>query len=495
MGYYMGIDIGTSSVKTLVMKEDGTVACIAQKGYEIRKAKLEYAEQNMEVLWEAVKYTIRSVLAEHAYIKEQIRAVSYSGQMHGLVMLDQKGCLVRDAIIWADQRSREQIRNLHQIISKKEYQSVTYNAVSTGFLISSLLWVKEEEPQLYEQAASVMLPKDYIRFRMCGELGTDMSDASSSAVFDTAGRNWAYSFIDRLGLKRSLFVPCHESYEEAGSVTAACEKETGLRQGTKVIYGGGDALMQAVGNGMIGQEAFAANIGTASQIACTVHRPLCDTEYRTNTFCHVREDLWMIAGANLSGGVALKWLMEEILHAPSFEQMTKAAAQAPAGSEGLLFLPYLSGERCPYNDPEAKGIYHGLTLKHQQPHLIRSTMEGIVFNLRQSQEIMRDMGITASKIIASGGGARGELFRQIQADVFGKEIYTSQIKEQACVGAAITAAVGMKTYRSYEEACEKIARLSSQVTQPDPGRQKIYEEQYQHYKELYPKNKDLFQEK
>lgn len=250
--------------------------------------------------------------------------------------------------------------------------------------------------------------------------------------------------------------------------------------------------MQAVGNNMVSPGVLSSNIGTASQLACVLDEPLCDNLYRTNTFCHVRNGHWMLMGANLSGGVALKWLMSQILHMDSYDEMNELAGKSPAGSQGLLFLPYLSGERTPHNDPDAKGIYMGLTLKHSREDLIRSTMEGVVFGLKNSLEIFQAMGVEYEKILASGGGARGRLFRQIQADMFGREIYTSLITEQACVGAAIAAAAGTGGYASLEEACGAIVRFSSEVTEPDAESQKIYAERFEVYKELYPRNKNLF---
>ena len=492
MQYYIGIDLGTSSVKSLLMEENGRAVGTAQVGYEIIKREQQYAEQDIDLLCDAALRTVRSLLEKHQDARACIKGVGFSGQMHGLVMIGRDGKPLRNAIIWADQRSQQEIQNLYSIIPREEYHQISLNSLSTGFLISSLMWVKEHEPEVYNSIDKVMLPKDYLRYRMCGELGTDMSDASSTAIFDTKSMQWAWNFIDRLGLERGFFVPCREAYEAAGESTAACERLTGLKAGTKLVYGGGDSLMQAVGNGIISPGTLSANIGTASQLACAVSTPLYDKLYRTNTFCHVREDRWMLMGANLSGGVALKWLMKNILDMQSFDDMTALAETVPAGSRGLLFLPYLSGERTPYNDPEAKGIYHGLTLSHTKADLIRSTMEGIIFGLKNSLEIFQDMGVGFQRILASGGGARGRLFRQIQADMFGKEIYTSLIQEQACMGAAITAAVGTGGYASFEEACGWIVRLSSDVAAPDPENQKVYEERYQIYKELYPRNKDLF---
>lgn len=492
MAYYMGIDLGTSSVKALLMREDGIVVDTVQAGYDILKPEQQYAEQDMEILWDAAKQTIRSLFAQHSNLKDEIRGVGYSGQMHGLVMIDKEGRLLRNAIIWADQRTGETISQIYAKVPEDEYRSISLNSLSTGFLVTSLMWVKENEPSLYEKIDKIMLPKDYLRYRMCGELGTDLSDASGTAVFDTARRDWAWDLIERLDLDRKIFVPCHEAHETAGVSSLKCEEETGLKAGTSLVYGGGDSMMQAVGNGLIEPGLLCANIGTASQLSCCVKRPIHDSRYRTNTFCHSVQDAWILMGANLSGGVALKWLKENILEMRSFDEMSRLAETALAGSGGLLFLPYLNGERTPYHDPEAKGIYHGLTLKHTRAELIRSTMEGIVFALRNSFDIFEEMSVGCDRIIASGGGARGRLFRQIQADVFGVEIYTNQIKEQACVGAAVTAAVGTGGYGSYEEACERIVKMEEEIVQPDLERQKIYRERYEAYKELYPRNRGSF---
>ena len=269
-------------------------------------------------------------------------------------------------------------------------------------------------------------------------------------------------------------------------------EETGLKEGIKIAYGGGDTLMQGVGNGIIRPGVLAANIGTSCQISGGFNEPLYDEKFRTNTFCHVKEDLWMLMGAHLSGGVALKWLMNNILEMGSYDEMTSLAATVPAGSEGLVFLPYLSGERTPYNDPNAKGIYFGMTLKHERAHMIRSTMEGLAFGLRTSIEIFKDLGIEYHKIIASGGGARGKLFLEMQADIFDCEIYTNQGNEQACIGAAITAAIAAGEFGNYEEACDKLVHMKDTIVTPNHENQKYYEEQFAIFRELYGHNADLF---
>ena len=317
MRYFMGIDLGTSSVKALIMDERGGIIGGAQQGYDIRKERIEYAEQNVDMLWEATRKVIAGAIDAAPVGSEEIAAIGYSGQMHGLVMVDRDGQPIRDAIIWADQRSASAIEEIYGIIPRDEYQSVSLNALSTGFLVSSLMWVKEHEPRNFEKTAKVMLPKDYLRLKMCGQYGTDASDASSAAIFDTAKRDWAWDFIDRLGFPREIFPPCHEAFEIAGEVTASCAAETGLRLGTTVVYGGGDTPMQGVGNGLIGPGTLTANIGTACQLAEILDAPRHDALYRTNTFCHICDSTWMLMGAHLSGGVALKWLRDKVLMMPS----------------------------------------------------------------------------------------------------------------------------------------------------------------------------------
>ncbi len=495
MNYYLGIDVGTSSTKSLLMDAGGRIVGTAQIGYDIIKKELTYAEQDMEVLWNAVKNTVSELVRKWPEEMAALEGISYSGQMHGLVMLDSEGKLIRNSIIWADQRSGPQIEKIYDRVGKDTYRNTILNSLSTGFLICSLMWVREHEPENYARIRHILLPKDYIRYRMCGTLGTDMSDGSSSAVFHTKERGWAWDLIDRMEIDRDIFPPCHESCEIAGTVTEECAAQTGLKAGIRIAYGGGDTLMQSVGNGIISPGVLSSNIGTACQLSGSFETPVFDPSFRTNTFCHVKENLWLLMGAHLSGGVALKWLMNQILQMGSYEEMTALASAAPAGSEGLVFLPYLSGERTPYNDPDAKGIYLGMTLKHTRAHLIRSTMEGIVFGLRASADILRDLGISYHRIIASGGGARGRLFLEMQADILDCEIYTNEGNEQACIGAAITAAVACGEYTDYGQACGKIVRLKDTPVIPNRENQKLYEEAFALYKELYPHNRELFHRK
>ncbi len=492
MRCFMGIDLGTSSVKALIVDERGGILGSAQRDYDIRKERIEYAEQDIDLLWAATREVISGALASSDVPAGDIAGIGYSGQMHGLVMVDAQGRPIRDAIIWADQRSAGAIEDIYKVIPREEYLGVSLNALSTGFLISSLIWVKEHEPENFKRIAKVMLPKDYIRFRMCGEYGTDPSDASSTAIYDTGRRDWAWEFIDRLELPRDIFPPCHESFEVAGAVTAECAEAAGLKAGTPIVYGGGDTPVQAVGNGLIGPGMLTANIGTACQLSAILDHPGHDAQYRTNTFCHIPANTWMLMGAHLSGGVALKWLRDQVFYMKNYDEMTAVAAEAPAGCEGLLFLPYLSGERTPCNDPNAKGVWLGLTLRHGRAHMIRSAMEGIVLGMRNSLSIFEGLGVKAERIVASGGGARSRLFKQIQADVFGREIYTNAGNEQGCTGAALIAAVGVGAFPGFKEACESMVRYSPEVVEPDMRNHALYEERFGAFKQIYDHNRDLF---
>lgn len=492
MECFVGIDLGTSSVRAVAVDPAGRTLAEGQCEYDIRKPGLNQAEQDMEQLWQATVRAIGKMLDVHETIREGILGIGFSGQMHGLVMTDRSGNPIRNAIIWADQRSAGQIEDIYGQVSREKVSRVFCNRLSTGFMLPSLLWVREHEPQKYERIHKIMCPKDYIRYRICGEWGTDASDGSGTGMWDMKNRTWACEMLRELNISGEILVESHEAYEKAGEVTRECAELTGLREGTFVAYGGGDSLMMELGNGMIRSGLMASTIGTACHLTCALEEPLYDPALRTNTWCHGGEGLWSIMGAHLSGGVALKWLKNSILGAESFDAMTARAEQAPAGSEGLLFLPYLNGERTPHNDPDAKAVYLGMTLRHQKEHLIRSTMEGIVYSMKESYAIFRSLGITGDRIIAAGGGARSRLFRQIQADMYDCPIYTNQGREQASIGAAMTAAVGSGYFRDYKEACGAMVHLNREVTEPVAENVRIYEEEFQRFKEIYAANKHLF---
>ena len=494
MNAYLGIDVGTSSAKALLMREDGAVIATAWREYDILRRRPEYGEQNMETIWQAVKQAVGEISSRCPSEAAQIRGISYSGQMHGLVTVDEDGKLVRDAIIWADQRvGKEEMDAIYRQVGREFIHETALNDLASGFLLCSLVWLREHEPEHYSRTAKVLLPKDYIRFRMCGKMGTDHSDASGTMAFDVRNRQWAWEILDRLGLDRPLFPESRESWETAGELLPEPAREMGLKPGIPITYGGGDSLMQEIGNGVVSRgDPWICNIGTSCSLNCAVETPVFDRQFRTNTFCHVKDSLWMLMGASMCGGIALKWLKNQMFFMDSYDQMTAEAAGVPAGSGGLLFLPSLNGSRCPVNDPGAKGVFAGLTLEHTRAHVIRSVMEGIVYGIRESMEIFQRLGIDTGRIIASGGGARGALFRQIEADILEREILTVEGEEQACMGAAITAAVGTGAYPSYREACREIIRFRPERTEPIRENAAVYRERYPVYCQMYRQTKPLF---
>lgn len=491
MTYLMGIDLGTSSVKTVVMNLNGKIIGIGQEDYDVSSPAPGCAEQDINQLWQATARTIRQAMAGASASPAEISGIGLSGQMHGLVLLDAHNKPVRPAIIWADQRSGKQIADIYEAVGKDIFRSRTLNSLSTGFFICSLLWVRDNEPAIFARAARAILPKDYIRFMLCGEFGTDVTDASATLIFDVARRCWASDLITRLGLPDDIFPEVGETCQVAGQTTKACNGATGLRSGTPVVFGGGDSLMHSIGNGIIRPGIISSNIGTAGQLSSAIDRPAYDRQFRTNTFCHAREDLWIIFGGHLNGGIALKWLRDNYFPQMTYRDFDLAAAAVPAGSDDSLFLPYLSGERTPWLDPKAKGIFHGMTLRHDSRHLIRSVMEGVVLSLRLSLEIMRELEIPIERIVASGGGAKSPVWLQMQADIFNAEIHTVQGREEACTGAAIAAGVGIGAFASLDEACSAIVRYNSQVTLPIPGNVPVYDRVFSRFVKLYLNNRNL----
>lgn len=493
MAYFLGIDVGTSSVKSLIIDGNGREIGSAARKYDVLTPQMNYAEQDPEELWEAVKSTLLELSARYPKEIGDLKGISYSGQMHGLVLVDGQGKPVCNMIIWQDHRSVDQREKIYSLVPFEEYNRIMLNQLSPGYLIMSLMWVKEHEKELYDKAALFLLPKDYIRYKMCGIFGTDMTDASSTVIFDTANKCWPFAVIERLGLRKELFPACHESTEPAGTVTKECAMACGLKEGTPILYGGGDTLMHEIGTGLIAEgKPWVSNIGTACQVTCVMKEPVYDEQFRTNTFCCVKEDLWMLMAVGMCGGSAMKW-MQGILGVNDFEELNQMAEQVRPGSDGVIFLPYLSGARCPQNDPLSKGIYFGLSLDHGKEHLVRSTMEGVVYSLKSDLDLLETL--TQKKpetMIASGGGARGKLFLQMQADIFGRVMYTTKSAEQSCIGAAITAAVGVGYFASFEEACEKVVQFEEKVFEPIPENQKRYTEYYEVYRELYEHNKELF---
>lgn len=491
MACILGIDLGTSSVKSMLLDETAGVVKTASRAYTVSIPKPGFAEQDPETWWEAVKQTIRELKTDCPDQFCAIRAVGFSGQMHGLVLTGKKGEVLRPAILWLDQRSDCMAEQMHRELGMEQMGEIFHNRAFSGFAFPSLLWVKEEEPEVFKKIHKILLPKDYIRLRMTGEWGTDASDASSACILRTGERDWAYDIIGRYNIPEDIFPDVHESEETAGCITPACAQETGLPAGIRVVYGSGDQPAQSIGNGAVREGLIISNIGTGGQISTYSGTDTYDRRLRLHTFCHALNRAYTIFGATLCSGMSLNWLKDKILGAGSFQELSEAAQETKPGSGGLIYLPYLTGERTPHMDAGASGMFFGMKLAHDRRDLIRAVMEGVVFSLKDSLQIFGEMGLRAERIIASGGGAASPVWLQIQADILEKEICVCSVKEQACLGACIVAGVGTGMLESVSEGVSRYVSFRGDTYEPREKLQEMYREMHRKYQKLYEHTKDL----
>lgn len=494
MDYLLGIDIGTSGARGVLMNREGKIYARAGREYSINMPQPGWAEQDPKMWWEATIQVIREVLKESEVNPQQIRGIGLSGQMHGTVFLDKNLQPFRPAIIWADQRSSSQCEFIYQKIGKERLAELTGNPIATGFMCSTLLWMKENQPEMCNKIYKVILAKDYIRYKLTGNLGVEVTDASSTLLLDIKKRCWSKELLDLLSLPLKILPgEVHESQEVAGYILAEVARNTGLLEGIPVVYGGGDQSMQAVGNGVIRPGILSSTIGTGGQLFITIDKFTYDPKLRIHTFCHAIPNNYHLQGAILSAGLSLKWLKENILHTlDSYPVFDEEVEKIRAGSEGVIFLPYLLGERSPYMNPQARGVFFGLSLEHHRVHLIKAVMEGVVFALRDCLEVFEELGIKIEQVIASGGGAKSRVWRQIQADVFNKELSMTQSIEQAAMGAAILAGVGVGIYKNTEEGCKKAVKFKKEKIKPIPENVDIYNKKFEIFKSLYQNLKENF---
>lgn len=487
----LGIDLGTSSVKAMLFDAEQGVIAVRAEEYGVDIAHPGWAQQSPALWWESLVRVLRWLESYYREAYRSVCAVGYSGQMHGMVLTDAKGQPVRPAVIWLDQRAGRQLEEIGAVLSEEDMGNVFCNRVSSGFAFPSLLWVREQEPEIFARAAHFLSPKDYIRYKMTGEIGAEVVDASSTTLFATGERDWAWEVIDRFHLPPQLFPKVHESADIAGTVTAQCEAQTGLPAGIPVIYGSGDQPAQSIGNGVIGPGRIISNIGTGGQISAFSSRPTYDKKLRTNTFCHAIRDAWTIFGATLCSGMSLSWAKNKVFRAGSYEEINAAVAAVSPGADGLIYLPYLSGERTPHMNPDARGVFFGMTLGQEQGHFLRAVMEGVTYSLRDCLGILQELGVDAPEIIASGGATASPQWMQMQADILGKPVRVSRVKEQACLGSCLLAAVGTGVLPSLEEACGHFALMDERVYLPDAANADVYREGYDTYRRLYERLWDL----
>lgn len=487
----LGIDLGTSSVKAMLFDAEQGVIAVRAEEYGVDIAHPGWAQQSPALWWESLVRVLRWLESHYREAYRSVCAVGYSGQMHGMVLTDAKGQPVRPAVIWLDQRAGRQLEEIGAVLSEEDMGNVFCNRVSSGFAFPSLLWVREQEPEIFARAAHFLSPKDYIRYKMTGEIGAEVVDASSTTLFATGERDWAWEVIDRFHLPPQLFPKVHESADIAGTVTVQCEAQTGLPAGIPVIYGSGDQPAQSIGNGVIGPGRIISNIGTGGQISAFSSRPAYDKKLRTNTFCHAIRNAWTIFGATLCSGMSLSWAKNKVFRAGSYEEINAAVAAVSPGADGLIYLPYLSGERTPHMNPDARGVFFGMTLGQEQGHFLRAVMEGVTYSLRDCLGILQELGVDAPEIIASGGATASPQWMQMQADILGKPVRVSRVKEQACLGSCLLAAVGTGVLPSLEEACGRFALMDERVYLPDAANADVYREGYDTYRRLYERLWDL----
>jgi len=491
MSHLLGIDLGTSSVKAVLIDEHGRVAAVAQKEYGIDTPQPTWAEQDPDMWWQSTCAVVSQAVRDGGIGVDDVKAIGFSGQMHGAVFLDRGGSPLRPAIIWADQRSAEQCRRIYDVVGRDRLAELTCNPVAPGFMAASMLWLKENEPDTFKRVHQVLLPKDYIRYRMTGQFASEPSDAASTLLFDTKNRTWSQELLDLLDLPRDILPAVIHSWSVAGDLPQEAAAELGLSAGTPVTAGGGDQPIAAIANGVVEPGLLLATIGTGGQLFTPLAEPAYDAELRTHTFCHAVPETWFIMGAMLSAGLSLKWFRDNVADGVPYEQISEEAANVPPGSDGLIFLPYLVGERTPHMDPKATGCFVGLTLRHTRAHMARAIMEGVAFAMRDSLEIFRELGVTYHKAIASGGGAKSPVWRQIQADVFGVDLITVSVAEQAGVGAALLAGVGVGVFQDVAEACSRAVSYGDGA-EPIEENRRLYDERHAVFRALYPGLKDVF---
>lgn len=502
MKYWLGIDIGTGGSRALLVRPDGSVACGVTAAHEaILMHRPLWAEQRPENWWDAALEAIRGVMAKGGAGGGDIAGIGLSGQMHGLTLLDGASEVIRPALIWCDQRSQEQVDWINATAGPKMVLEQTANPVLTGFTAPKLLWVRDHDPASYERVRKMLLPKDYIRFKLTGEYASEVSDASGTALFDVVGRRWARPLIEKLGIDASILPDVVESPESTGRITASVAAETGLAPGTPVVGGGGDQAASAVGNGIVESGLVSCTIGTSGVVFSHLDEAAYDPEGRVHTFCHAVPGRWHVMGVTQGAGLSLQWFRNHL--APGLTQeaeergveaydlLTEEAAGVPAGAEGLIWLPYLMGERTPHLDPYARGGWIGMTAKHTRAHLVRSILEGVSFSLNDCLGIIESLGTEIAAVRASGGGAKSPLWRAILAGVFQKPIATLQTQEGSAYGAALLAMVGTGEYGSVEEACRTVI-VEQQRTEPDPALIDEYEIPYGLFRELYPALREVF---
>ncbi|HKS08876.1 MAG TPA: xylulokinase [Pyrinomonadaceae bacterium] len=490
--HLIGIDVGTGGSRAVLIDTAGKIVASATVEHKpFVSIQTGWAEQDPRDWWRASAAAIRSAITQAAIPAEDIKAVGLSGQMHGAVLLDAADEVLRPAIIWCDQRSSEQCENLTSKVGDRRLIELTCNPALTGFTLPKLLWVRDHEPETWQRVSSVLLPKDYVRFRLTGDKATDVADASGTLLLNVSARRWSDEMLDTAEISANILPRVYESQEITGSISTKAAEEIGLRAGTPVIAGAGDQAAGAVGLGIVRPGMISATIGTSGVVFAATNTPALDPKGRVHTFCHAIPGRWHVMGVTQGAGLSLRWFRDQFgvksgnSGGDPYDDLTAEAARVPPGADGLLWAPYLMGERTPHLDPYARAALVGLTASHTRAHVVRAILEGVAFSLKDSFEILKELNVPCETIRLGGGGARSELWRQIQADVYGHEVETMAAEEGAAYGVALLAGVAAGAWTDVDAACDAVIQTSTRV-QPDREAQEIFHRQYRRYVALYP---------
>jgi xylulokinase len=492
MSYFMGIDVSTTGVKALLIDQAGAVLATANTEHPLYSPQPLWSEQDPTDWWKGAIASIRQVLAQSGISGDQVAAIGLTGQMHGLTLLDERGEVLRPAILWNDQRTAAQCNEIRSRMGGRSHLiQVTGNDALTGFTAPKILWVRENEPDVYAKIRHMLLPKDFVRYHLTGDFAVDRADGAGTILFDIRTRDWSPEVLKALEIPLEWLPVTYEGSQVTGTISSKAAQATGLKTGTPVVGGGGDQAAQAVGVGAVEPGIIALTLGTSGVVFATTHGPFIEPDGRLHAFCHSVPDRWHLMGVMLSAAGSLRWYRDTFAPGMDYDTLLAPAAQVPVGCEGLLFLPYLTGERTPHPDPLARGAFVGLTTRHNMPHFSRAVLEGVAFGLRDSFELIKSAGLSQIRQVrVSGGGARSPLWRQILADVFQTELVTINTTEGAAYGAALLAGVGAGFWPDVDTACRTGVQITG-ATQPTPQGMRAYDPIYNIYRQLYPALKDI----
>ncbi len=498
----LGLDLGTSSVKAMLVDSKGTVLLSTSRSYTIESPIPGWCEQDPAVWWQSVKESVQELLSKTGFSGDFVSSVCVSGQMHGMILLNGSREVLRPAIIWSDNRSRSQRMQIENELGVEALIEISGNRAATGFAAVSFLWVRQNEPKIAESVKTLLFPKDYIRMRLTDVVCTDFSDASGSLLLDIRRRQWSQEMASVVGIGLDALPEIRCSHEAAGELSRQAAEALGLRPATIVATGGGDSMVGALGCGVIPEGVWSVNIGTGGQVLSPTVKPVVDRMGRTNTFCHAAPDMWVVQGSTLSAGLSLRWFrdifgreekrLSEACGIDVYDVLTLEAAKASPGSKGLVFLPYLIGERTPHNDPTARGVFFGLSLSHDKAHMVRAVLEGVAFAFRDCKEVLTGLGLKPGKLVFRGGGSRSRLWREILANVLLETVVSTAQLNDVSFGSCLLAGTACGLWRDLNQACAETVRYGDS-SNPDPWASKLYDKQYRLYVSLYPHLKPFFQ--